>query len=145
MTLASPHYKMDVKALESVQRWATKLIPALQDKSYEECLASLKLPTLVYWRKRGDAIATCKLLENNLSSQVFSSSLASTTRGHTKKLQVPHCHQHEHQQFFSVCAVPYWNSLSKATIQSQTIDAFKKGVDQDWANAECRLTWDAKP
>jgi hypothetical protein len=49
------------------------------------------------------------------------------------------------KQFFSLCAVPYWNSLSKAAIQSQTIVVFKKGVDQDWANAEYRLTWDAKP
>ena len=92
MTLASLHYKMNIKALQSVQRQATKFIPDIQDKLYEECLVSLKLPTLVYRRKRGDAIATHKLLEKDLSSQVFSSPLASTTRGHTKKLQVPCCH-----------------------------------------------------
>jgi hypothetical protein len=48
MTLASPHYKMDIKALETVQRQATNLIPALQDMPYEEYLVPLKLPTLVY-------------------------------------------------------------------------------------------------
>lgn len=145
MTLASPQYKMDIKALKSVQRWATKLISALQDKPYEEQLVSLKLPNLDYWRKRGDAITTSKLIENDLSSQVFSSSHVIITRGHTKKLQVPYCHQHECKHFFSVCAVPHWNSLSEANIQSQTIDVLKKGVDHDWANTECRLTWDTKP
>ena len=44
MILASPHYKMDIKALESVLRRATKLIPALYDKLYEECPVSLKTP-----------------------------------------------------------------------------------------------------
>jgi len=47
MTLVSPHYKIDVKALKVVQRQATKLIPALQDKLFEEGLVSLELPTLV--------------------------------------------------------------------------------------------------
>ena len=112
MTLASPHYKMDIKALDSVQRQAVKFIPALQDKPYEEHLVYLKLPTLVYQNKRGDAIATHKLLENNLSDQVFSSYLTNTTRSHTKKLQVHNYHQCECHHFFSVCAVPHWNSLS---------------------------------
>ena len=144
MTLASLYYKMDVKVLESVQRRATKLISAFQDKSYEERLTLLKLPTLVYRRKRGDVIATRKLLENDLLSHVFSLSFPTTTRGHTKKLQAPRCIKQERQQFFSVRSVPLWNSLSEATVQSKTLDAFKKGVDQDWANAEWRLNWDVK-
>ena len=57
---------MNIKAPESVQRWVTKLKPSLQVNPYEECLASLKLPTLVYQRKREDAMATRKLLENDL-------------------------------------------------------------------------------
>ena len=112
--------------------------------SHEEGLVSLKLPTLVCQRKRGDTIATCKLLENNISSQVFPPSLTSKTRGHTTKLQVLCCHQQKHQQFFSVHTFLYWNSLSKVTIPSQAIHAFKKGANQDWANAECRFTWDAR-
>ena len=145
MTLASPQKKVNLKALKSIQRQATKLIPALQDKLYEEYLVSLKLPTLVYQRKRGDAITTQKLLKNHLSSQVFSSSLESTRRGHTKKLQVPCCHQYEHWHFFFVHPVLHRNSLFKAIIQSQTIDTFKKRVGYDCANTKCRLTWNTKP
>ena len=48
MMIASPHNKMDVKALESVQRRATKLITALQDKLFRERIVSLNLPTIVY-------------------------------------------------------------------------------------------------
>ena len=44
--------------MESVQRKATKLMPELKDKTYEERLMYLKIPSLVYRRKKGDYITT---------------------------------------------------------------------------------------
>ena len=48
-----PFYKMDKRKEEPVERRATKLIPELKDKTYEE---RLKIPSLVYGRKREDMI-----------------------------------------------------------------------------------------
>jgi len=51
-----PHFILDQKAVERVQRRASKMIPSLRDRPYEERLLSLKLPTLYYRRRRGDMI-----------------------------------------------------------------------------------------
>ena len=54
---------MDKRKGESVQRRATKLIPELKDKTYEERLRYLKIPSLVYRRKRGDMIWMYKIMD----------------------------------------------------------------------------------
>lgn len=40
--------KKDIKLIESVQKIATRLIPTLTDKFYEDRLMELKFPTLRY-------------------------------------------------------------------------------------------------
>lgn len=54
----NPHLKKHIVALESVQRRATKIIPALTNLSYGERLKKLRLPSLEYRRRRGDMIET---------------------------------------------------------------------------------------
>ena len=49
-----PHYRNDIIQVESIQRRATKIIGNLGHLSYGERLRRLKLPSLVYRRKRGD-------------------------------------------------------------------------------------------
>ncbi len=46
----SPRYMKDIRAIENVQRRATKLIPELSDMPYEDRLRELSLPTLAYRR-----------------------------------------------------------------------------------------------
>ena len=43
-----PHFLLDKRKLEKVQRHATKLIPQLSDKLYQYRLISLDLPSLHY-------------------------------------------------------------------------------------------------
>ncbi len=43
MQFWSPHHAKDIAKLEAVQRRATKMIPSLRNKSYEERLARLNL------------------------------------------------------------------------------------------------------
>ena len=50
----NPYLLKDIRALESVQRRATRLVLMLKDKSYYDCLVSLNLPSLHYQRKRMD-------------------------------------------------------------------------------------------
>ena len=51
-----PHYQMDKLAVEKVQRRATKLVPHLKHMSYEQRLVALRLPSLLFRRRRGDMI-----------------------------------------------------------------------------------------
>ena len=60
----SPHKKKDMEAIENVQRRATKMVPGLNDKSYEDRLKELKLPSLSYRRLRGDMIEVFKLVND---------------------------------------------------------------------------------
>ena len=57
-----PHYIVDKRKVEKVQRRATRLFPHLHDKSYAERLTLLSLPSLQYRRLRGDLIFLYKVL-----------------------------------------------------------------------------------
>ena len=53
-----PFYKGDIKAVERIQRRATKLVPQIRNLSYEERLKKLSLSSLTHRRRRGDMITT---------------------------------------------------------------------------------------
>ena len=59
-----PKLKRDSDAIERIQRRATKLVPELRTLTYTERLTRLKLPTLVYRRRRADMLQTYKLMHN---------------------------------------------------------------------------------
>ena len=54
----TPVLKRDQLLLENVQRHATKLVPSLNNYSYEDRLSILNLPSLYYRRARGDMVET---------------------------------------------------------------------------------------
>ena len=56
-----PHYRKDIDLIEKVQRRATKLIPQLRDRSYEDRLIFLDLTTLETRPLRGDLIEVFKI------------------------------------------------------------------------------------
>ena len=51
-----PHYLLDQKKVETIQRRATKLINSLLDSDYSTRLTELRLPSLNYRRQHGDMI-----------------------------------------------------------------------------------------
>ena len=57
-----PAYQKDSECLERVQRRATKLVPRLKHMSYPTRLAELRLPTLIYRRRRADMIQVYRIL-----------------------------------------------------------------------------------
>ena len=55
-TVWSTYYKKDSERIEKVQRKATKLVRTIKDWDYPEWLKHLKLPSLVYRRRRADLL-----------------------------------------------------------------------------------------
>ena len=84
-----PSFILDQRKIEKVQHRATKMLAAISDKSYEERLSILKLPSLTYRRHRGDMILLYKVLNNHFNSDfssLYTYSTTNTTRGHQFKL-----------------------------------------------------------
>ena len=85
-----PYKKQDIKRLEKVQRRATKLVPSIRNKSYEDRLKSLGLTSLEDRRIRGDLIQFFKFQKNLNMIEWFHpiaqtpSSLASGPAGSTR-------------------------------------------------------------
>ena len=85
-----PHYILDQRSVEKVQRRATKLIHGLYNMDYSDRLTTtLNLPSLQYRRIRGDMITVYKLIHNMFAidnSDFFTPATTSITRGHTFKV-----------------------------------------------------------
>ena len=60
----SPYKKKHVRKLERIQRIATKMVPELEELTYEERLKEMNLPTLKERRERGDLITIYKLVND---------------------------------------------------------------------------------
>ena len=58
----SPHYQKDVEALERVQKRFTRMLPGMEDISYEERLEKLGLFSLERRRLREDLIEVYKIM-----------------------------------------------------------------------------------
>ena len=87
----SPYLVKDIKRIESVQRQFTKKITGLRSLKYEDRLKKLKLPSLVYRRKRGDMIECYKLthhIHDPLTTKsLFKIDTNAITRAHPYKLK----------------------------------------------------------
>ena len=66
----APYKKGIIDQIESVQKRATKQIPALRNLSYKERLQKLKLPTLAYRRIRGDLIEAYAIVHKKYDPDV---------------------------------------------------------------------------
>ena len=132
----NPHQVKDISALEKVQRRATKLVPEYRDLSYEERLEKLKLFPLTKRRLRGDMITTYKIINGLLDvdkvvrvSPNISGKMS--TRSHNQQLisDVPRTNMRRH--FFTNRIILPWNSLSTATISSDSVNTFKARYDKE--------------
>ena len=84
----SPTLKKDQIMLENVQRRATRLVKALQGKTYSERLKSLRLPSLQYRRLRNDMVQTYKIVRDIDivdKDKLFTIVTETRTRGHKYK------------------------------------------------------------
>ena len=129
-----PRYKIDVKKVEGVQRRATKIIPDLKDKPYQERLKCLKLYSMEYRRRRGDMIQVYKILNemDRLETSNFFTKRENITRGHSKKLFKSRFKQEIRRHSFSQRVIDDWNSLTENIVASESLNIFKSRLDGHW-------------
>ena len=135
----SPHLRKQVNILENVQIRATKLVNGLGNLDYQERLKRLKLPTLVYRRRRGDMIEIYKHF-HVYDRDSISSSFQPTTRP---------SRQHDFQLYvrtprdgamgietnsFYQRTVRTWNNLPSSVVDAKCINSFKNKLDEHWKN-----------
>ena len=129
----SPRLTKDINTIENVQRRAPRLIPGMRDKSYEERLSELQLPSLVFRRLRGDMIEVYKHLNNKYKNcSVLSRVGENITRGHNLKLQKQRCHTPLRANFFSLRVTDYWNSLPEHIVNATSTNSFKNQINKHW-------------
>lgn len=131
----SPLYKKDVLLLENVQRRATKMIPGLSDLPYEDRLRTLKLPSLVYRRLRGDLIEAFKYTHNMYDvnrEHLLPSDVGDRTRGNSYKLTKQRFCSDTRKRFFSIRVNKHWNSLPDHIVTAPTLNAFKGRIDKHY-------------
>ena len=116
---------------------ATKMIPGLRNKTYEERLGILELPTLKYRRTRGDMITLFKLVACNNVSGCFDNSIVklvlssvTNTRGHHYKLCLPYAKSNLRHHFFGIGAVTIWNGLLDDVVSAPSVDSFNQSINQ---------------
>jgi hypothetical protein len=134
----SPRTKMDRDAIEGVQRRATKLVPGLKDKSYEDRLHVLNLPTLEYRRRRGDMLELYKYTHGlyQLDTPWMNLDPSPVTRGHNFKLKKLNCRTDLRKNVFSYRVVNAWNSLPNEVVNAPSPDCFKARLDRHWKDRQ---------
>ena len=127
-----PHLQKDIDLLEKVQRRATKLVPNLRYKTYEERLKYLNLTTLETRRLRGDLIEVFKILKgiDDIDYHNFFTLCNTSTRGHSMKLFKHGSRLDCRKYTFSSRIVNVWNALDQEIIACDSTNAFKNRLDK---------------
>ena len=142
----SPNLKRPIKEVEAVRRRATRMIPSIKDLPYKERLRKLKLPTLVYRRKRGEMIQTYKYMHGQYDSdtdKIFKRTHEIRTRGHDLKLFKERALTATRAQFFTSRVIDNWNSLPQEVVSAPSTDAFKARLDKHWENVDWLYDYEA--
>ena len=136
--------KADMTRIEQVQRRATKMATSLQNYTYEERLAHLKLQSLTDRRERGDVIQVYKY-KHGLSNGDHETLLPPVVgrnrqnRGHHMKIKRVHCRTDRRRQSFTQRVIGPWNTLDERTVSAPTLNCFKSRLDREWSHKWYRL------
>ena len=126
-----PLNKTLTRRLESVQRFACRVILQTWDLEHDELLFQTSFPTLESRRDFYTTIQVYKIL-NNLSSapNVFSPHTRQGSRSnHSRSLHIPFSRLTLCQRSFYHHGPKLWNGLSEEIINSPTIHRFKSAIN----------------
>ena len=102
---------------------------------YEERLRELKIPSLVYRRRRGDMIQMYKIMNGLVRMNInalFTPAKVRSTRGHSQKLFKYHAIKHSGVDSFTQRVINDWNNLPTNVINAPTLNIFKNRLDEFW-------------
>ena len=132
----SPYKQKHIDTIERVQRRATKMVPALKNKPYEDRLIALGLTKLVERRFRGDMIETYKIVsgKENIHREKFFQ--MAPERGNPElfrgeKLAKNRPNKSLRANTFSQRVVNPWNKLKKNEVQARKTSGFKAQFDKN--------------
>ena len=121
------------KILENVQTRATRLVSGIKTLSYYERFRELNLSYLEYRRKRGTMIEMYKIcygFYDRIANAGLFVRNDRESRGNACKAVVRKANLEMRKNFFTIRAPLDWNNLPQKTVQSKTIDKFKRKLDK---------------
>ena len=133
----SPRLIKHDDAIENVQRRATRLVRGYRNRSYEDRLRIMNLPSLKIRRKTGDMVEVYKHLnvyEKSCVSQKFVLRNRQQ-RGHNQELQrnfandIIRGYQTNSLYYRSIKS---WNGLGPNVVNAPTVSKFKEEVAKEW-------------
>ena len=145
----SPHLKKHIKAIENVQRRATKAVPGFKDLSYEARLRSMRLPTLAYRRYRGDMIDVFKVTHSIYDPEASKGLLdrekkSVNNRGHEYKINKKGCRLDIRLHSFTYRVVDQWNNLPDWVVTAKSVACFKRRLDKLWHDSDVMFAPDVE-
>ena len=146
----SPWLAKDIEKLESVQRRAVRCIRGLTG-TYEEKLKEIGLTTLKERRERGDMIQTFKIVNgiDDVDCKQWFTFLSEERPRPTRStlqigddgsvsskltLKAERCRLEVRRNFYSNRVVEPWNQLPENLKCASTVNNFKSGYDELFAN-----------
>ena len=130
----APYLQKDKNRLESVQRRATRFVPALRNKPYETRLSDSNLFSLSYRRKRGDLIEIYKIFNkiNDVELEPIITLNQNGLRGNGLKIVLKGTNSNSsiRMSTFSRRTPQHWNSLSSHIVGAPSLQAFKSRLDR---------------
>ena len=114
-------------SIESVQRLATRSVPAVRNLSYSDRLRSLGLSTLKYRRLREDLITMYKInhSENRIRQSLSFKNSDPRTRGHVFSIFKENMQNKPRRGFLTQRVCGCWNSLPSKIVQAVSLNEFK--------------------
>ena len=131
-SLWDPHHATHVDRLESVQRFAAKIVSKRWNRSeYDEALSRLKWERLSLRRKKQKILLCHRILLGNsiIPSSTFTPHPTPHLR-HTNCMPLfcPHVKTRAHLSSFMISVIPLWNSLLQSIMSHFSTPSFKRSL-----------------
>ena len=120
------------------------MIRGLENLSYHDRLTSLKLPTLLYRRKRCDLIHVFKIIkkiDHIDCARFFAYDMGITRRNNEFKLYKPRSEKSMKQHSFSHRIINDWNELSNQVTGGNTVNSFKAALEVEWKDKDFKYNF----